>query len=270
MKFDFTKNRNVAELKEVPANCQAFYEKSEEEDGGYNLRADDQTTAAVAVITGQNKALVAVRLEVTDAKKANKTDLSSLSAYGTTVDEIAAAVGTKVEELTSAASGKDSDAATRIAAVKKEHGEAVSALTITKDKEIATKQGQLEAYMLDSSIMHAGAGWNGLNTTLVTPFAKKQMKVADVDGKPKVVVIGADGEARYSTSPERAGELMNTDELLVEMSEDKAMRQLFPSNQAVEGGGAQARTTQAGLRRNKTDNMTPAQKIGHGLNIKKA
>ena len=271
MKFDFTKNRNVAEISVVPANCQAFYEKSNEEDGGFNLRTDTVTTAAIAVITGQNKALGKVRDEVTAAKAAKETDLTPLSAYGTTVAEIAAAVGTRVEELTAAASGKESDVATRIAAVKKEHGEAVAALTATKDKEISTKQSQLESYMLDSSIMHAGANWQGLNTTLISPFARKQMKVADVDGKPRVIVIGADGEARYSTSPERAGELMNPDELLVEMSEDKQYRQLFPSQQAGEGGGAQQRITPTGVRHgDKTKNMTPAEKIGHGLkNAKK-
>ena len=270
MKFDFTKNRTVENLEGVPANCHAFYEKAEGEDGGYNLRTDAQTTAAVAVITGQNKALGAVRQEVTDAKKANSTDLSALSGYGDTIEAIATGVTAKIEELTAAASGKESDIAQRIAGIKKEHGEAVAALTATKDKEISTKQGQLEAYMLDSSIMHAGAGWIGLNTKLISPFAHKQMKVADVDGKPRVVVVGADGEARYSTSPERAGELMNPDELLVEMSEDKGYRQLFPSTQASEGGGAQQRNTATGVRRSdKTKNMTSAQKIGHGLKTKK-
>lgn len=269
MKFDFTQNRNVDDLSKVPANCQAFYEKDAENDGGFNLRADAQTTAAVAVITGQNKALKAVRQEVTDAKSAGTTDLSALSAYGDNVAAIATAVGTKIEELTAAASGKESDIAQRIAGIKKEHGEAVAALTTTKDTEIKTKQGQLENYMLETSIMHAGAGWQGLNIVLVTPFARKQMNVVDVDGTPRVVVVGADGEARYSTSPERAGELMNTDELLTEMSEDKALRQLFPSTQAANGGGAQ-QTASPGVRRgDNTANMTPAQKIGAGLKAQK-
>lgn len=269
MKFDFTKNRNVAELSVVPANCHAFYEKSAEDDGGFNLKTDTVTTAAVAVITGQNIALGKVRDEVTAAKAAKETDLTALSVYGTTVAEIAAAVGTKVEELTAAASGKESDVATRIAAVKKEHGEAVAALTATKDKEISTKQTQLETYMLDSAIMHAGAGWTGLNTKLISPFARDHMKVADVDGKPRVVVVGTDGETRYSTSPERAGELMNSEELLVEMSEAKDYRQLFPSQQANEGGGAQNSNSPGVRRGDKTKNMTSAEKIGHGLKTRK-
>jgi hypothetical protein len=266
MKFDFTKNRTIDDLNKVPANCQAFYEKAEEEeDGGYNLRTDPQTTAAVAVITGQNKALVAVRQEVREAKEAKGVDLSPLSAYGSTVEEITTSVTTKIEELSAAASGKESDVAQRIAGIKKEHGEAVAALTATKDKEITATKEQLNAYMLDTSIMNAGAGWQGLNPKLVAPFAKKQMTVAEVDGKPRVVVVGADGEARYSTSPERAGELMNAEELLVEMSEDKTLRQLFPSTQASTGGGAQE-TTRPGVRRpDATKNMNPAQKISHGL-----
>jgi hypothetical protein len=139
-------------------------------------------------------------------------------------------------------------------------------LTTAKDKEIADTQAKLNAYMLDTSIMHAGAGWNGLNTTLVSPFAKKQMQVADVEGSPTVVIVDNAGEARYSTNPDRAGLLMNTEELLVEMSEDKSLRQLFPSTQAGSGGGAQASATPPGVKRgDATKNMNSAQKITHGL-----
>ncbi len=270
MKFDFTKNRSVTELSTVPANCQAFYEKAENEDDGFSLRTDTVTTAAVAVITGQNKALKAVRQEVTDAKAANTTDLSALSAYGDNVSAIATAVGTKIEELTANASGKESDIATRIAGIKKEHGEAMAAAKATTDSEIKTKQAQLEDYMIETSIMHAGVGWQGLNTVLVTPFARKQMRVANVEDKPRVVIVGTDNEPRYSTSPDRAGELMNTEELFVEMSEDKTLRQVFPSTQADTGGGSHQSAGPGVRRGDKTANMNSAQKIGHGLkNLKK-
>ena len=270
MKFDFTKNRTVEKLDEVPENCRAFYEKAENEDEGFNLKTDKVTTAAVAVITGQNKALVAVRQEVKDAKDAKSVDLSALSDYGKTIEEIVAGVATKVDELTVNASGNESDTAARIAAVKKEHGEAMAALTTTKDDAIKIKQGQLESYMLETAIMHAGANWPKLNTRLVTPFARDKMKVVDVDGKPQVIIVGADNEARYSTSPDRAGELMNTDELLEEMSADKALRPLFPSDQAAIGGGATGNATPPGVHRgDPTKDMNPAQKITEGLKKQK-
>ena len=269
MKFDFTKNRNVTELGTVPANCQAFYEKADGEDDGFNLRTDEQTTAAVAVITGQNKALKAVRLEVDDAKKANKTDLTALSAYGDNVAAIATAVGTKIEELTAAASGKESDIATRIAGLKKEHGEAMAAAKATNDKELVAKQKKLEVYMLDTEVMNAGAGWTGLNTKLISPFAKSQMKVADVEDKAQVVITDSSGEIRYSTSPDRAGLLMNTEELLFEMSEGKDYRPLFPSTQAAVGGGAQTSANNSVRRGDATANMNAAQKISHGLKNQK-
>ncbi len=272
MKFDFAKNRTVADLNTVPANCQAFYEKSDGDDADaeFTLRSDAQTTAAVAVITGQNKALGKVRDEVTAAKAAKGVDLSPLEAYGKTVAEIVTAVGVKVEELTAAASGKESDIATRIAGVKKEHGEATAALTATKDKEIAASKEKLDGYMLSTEITNAGANWSGLNTTLVSPFAKKQMRIAEVEGEPTVVIVDNAGETRYSTSPDRAGLLMNTDELLVEMSDDKALRQLFPSSQASNGGGAHETATPPGVRRgDPTKNMTPGEKISHGLKNKK-
>lgn len=270
MKFDFAKNRTVEDLSTVPPNCQAFYEKTEGEGDKveFTLRTDAQTNAAVAVITGQNKALGKVRDEVTAAKAAKGVDLTPLEAYGKTVAEIATGVATKVEELTANASGKESDIAARIAGVKKEHGEAIAALTATKDKEIAGTKEKLNAYMLDTEVMNAGAGWQGLNPKLVKPFAKKQMQIKEVEGVPQVVIVDAAGEARYSTSPDRAGLLMNTTELLEEMSEDKSLRQLFPSTQAAVGGGAQQ--SASGIRRGKeTANMTSAEKIGAGLKNRK-
>jgi len=270
MKFDFTKNRTVEDLSVVPENCQAFYEKAEGEDvTEYNLKTSVEVTAAVAVITGQNKALGKVRDEVTAAKAAKAIDLSVLEPYGKTVDEIAAGVAAKVEELTAEASGNESDVAARVATVKKEHSEAIAALTATKDTEINTKQGQLENYMIETSIMHAGAGWRGLNPKLVSPFARQQMRVADVEEVPTVVVVDGEGKARYSTSPDRAGELMNTDELFLEMSEDKSLRQIFPSEQAQQGGGAVANGPMSVRRGDATKNMNAAQKITEGLKQKK-
>lgn len=268
MKFDFAKNRTVEDMSGVPDNCRAFYEKADGDDG-FNLKTDTVTTAAVAVITGQNKALKAVRQEVTDAKAAKGIDLSPLETYGKTVTEIVANVGAKVEELTAAASGKESDIATRIAGIKKEHGEATAAAKATHDKELSIKQTKLEAYMLNTEIMNAGTGWTGLNAKLIAPFAKSQMKVADVDDMAQVVVVDGSGEVRYSTSPDRAGLLMNTEELLIEMSETKDYRQLFPSDQASQGGGA-VQSANPGVRRgDKTANMNPAQKISVGLKNRK-
>jgi hypothetical protein len=263
MKFNFADNRTVKDLGTVPDSCKAFYEKADGDEGGFNLRADAQTVAAVAIVTGQNKALVAVRQEVNDAKALKTVDLSALSSFGTTVEEIAAAMTTKVEELTANASGKDVDVAKQIAAVKKEHGEAMAAAKITTDQVIATKQGQLESYMLDTAITNAGAGFQNLNTTLISPFARKHMAIHDVDGAPQVVILGPDKEPRYSTSPERAGLLMNADELLSEMSEDKTFAPIFPSTQATTGGGAQ-RTDTPG-RRADTSKMSPSEKIASAL-----
>ena len=263
MKFNFADNRNVADLSTVPANCQAFFVKSEEADGGFDLRSDPQTTAAVAIITGQVKALVAVRKEVNDAKASKTVDLTALATYGTTVEDIAANINTKVEELTASASDKNVDAAKQIAAVKKEHGEATAAAKMVTDQLLATKQSQLENFMLDTEIMNAGAGFKDLNTVLITPFARKSMAVHEVDGQAQVVILGADKEPRYSTAPERAGLLMNTPELLEEMSENKTYAQIFPSTQAANGGGAQ--TTQTPGRKVNDSDLTPAQKISNNL-----
>jgi hypothetical protein len=268
MKFNFTENRTVEDIAVVPENCRAFYEENKDDEGnttGFALKTTPEVNAAVAVISGQGKALKASRQEVADAKAAKGVDLSPLEAYGKTIDEIAVNIGTKVEELTIAASGNESDIAARIAAVKREHGEQVAALTATKDKEITERQQRLENYMVDSAIMNAGTQWRGLDTKLIKPFAQDRMRVADVDGVPSVVIVDKNGEARYSTAPERAGELMNTDELFEEMAMDKSLRRIFPSDQAVQGGGAAGSNGMTVRRGDNTKNMTAAQKIGEGL-----
>jgi uncharacterized alkaline shock family protein YloU len=270
MKFDFTQNREVENLEAVPSNFHAFYEKKEGDDAeGYALRADAVTTAAVASITGLNKSLTAARNDVESVKKSKTIDLSPLSEYGDSVEAIASNIKSKVEELASAKDHNSKSVAERIAQVKKEHGEALAAAVKERDERIASQEKSLHDFMLTSSIQSASAGWQGLNTTLISPFARAQMQVQEVDGKPKVVVVGDNGEARYSTMAERAGELMQADELLVEMSENKQYQQLFPSTQAQNGGGAQPKTTPVGARRHDaTKNMTAAQKINHGLQNK--
>jgi len=269
MKFDFTKNRTVATLDGVPENFRAFYEQAEGEDG-FNLKTDAVTTAAVAAISGLNRSLTAARADVEAAKKTNTADLSALSAYGTTIEEIAAGVEKKVTELTEQKDYNQRSVSERISQIQKEHTAAIQKLTTDKDAEISAKDETLHNYMLDQSVTQAAQTWPGLNPVLVAPFARKQMAVKQIDDQVRVVVLGNDGEARYSKLPERAGELMRPDELLAEMSEQADYKQLFPSKQAVQGGGAQTARVPVGVRRtDATAKMTPAQKITAGLNAKK-
>ena len=265
MKFDFTKNRKVKKLETVPENFRAFYAEVEGDDEGFALRDDSVTTAAVAAISGLNGALVKVRAEVDTAKKAKTIDLSGLSEYGETIEAITSGVKSKVEELSSKATASNKTIEVRIAQIQKEHTDAITKLTADNAGVLKAKDGSLHTYMLDTSIMTAAGGWTGLNPTLVKPFARKQMAVQDVDGTPRVVVLGSDNEARYSKLAERAGELMQTDELLVEMSEQEDFKQLFPSKQANGGGGSQTSRTQVGIKKPGAKNQTSAEKISAGL-----
>lgn len=267
MKFDFTKNRKVEKLDAVPENLRAFYEKVGE-DEGFQLKTDTVTTAAIAVISGLNGALTKARGDVDTAKKANTVDLTILADYGDTPEAINQSVKAKVAELTALASTNQQDVQTRISTIKKEHGEALKTALDEKDGLLTTQKAQLHTYMLDTAVMHAAAGYQGLNAKLVKPFAKQQMKIQEVDEIPQVVIVGSDGEPRYSKSAERAGELMQADELLEEMSDSKEFKQLFPSQQAQNGGGSHTTNTHVG-RKTNTKNQTPAQKISAGLSVKK-
>jgi hypothetical protein len=267
MKFNFTQNRTVADLATVPENLRAFYEEAEGDDSGFTLKTDGVTTAAVAVISGLSGALTKARAEVDTAKKTNTVDLTSLGDYGTTVEEITAGVAKKIEELAADKDHSQKSVSDRISQIQKEHSEALTKLTTTKDAELKAKDGVLHTYMLDQAITNAGSGWEGLNTKLIAPFARENMAIHTVDEKARVVVLGTDGEARYSKMAERAGELMQPDELLTEMSEQKDYKQLFPSQQLGGGGGSQQNRTPPGVRRtDKNANLSPAQKITASLN----
>jgi len=269
MKFDFTKNRKVDTLDGVPENFRAFYEEAGD-DGGFNLRTDAVTTTAVAAISGLNSALTKARADADTAKKNSTVDLSGLATYGTTVEEIVANVNKKVDELTQQKDHSQKSVSDRISQIQKEHTAAIAKLSADKDAELTSKDKTLHNYMLDQSVMQAAGAWPGLNPVLVAPFARERMAVKKIDDQVRVVVLGTDGEARYSKMAERAGELMQPDELLAEMSEQADYKQLFPSKQASTGGGAQPARVPVGVRRtDATAGMTPAQKISAGLNQKK-
>jgi len=257
--------KKVNELTEVDANLRVFYEE-DTENGGYKLKSDEITATAISVISGLNGALGAARSEAEAAKRNGTVDLSVLADYGTDPQSIADAVNAKIEELSSAATSSQKDIEARISRIKKEHAEALAEATSAKDQEIMRQQQALHNYMLDTAVMSAATSWTGLNAKLVAPFARGQMKVAEIDGQPRVVVVDSDGQPRYSKNPDRAGEMMQADELLKEMSEQPDYRQLFPSQQASTGGGAEQTRTPVGVRTGvKKENMTSAEKINAGL-----
>ena len=171
--------------------------------------------------------------------------------------------------MSSKAASSSKSVEVRISQIQKEHAEAISKLTADNAGVLKAKDSSLHEYMLNTSIMTAAGTWTGLNPTLVSPFARKHMAVQDVDGKARVVVIGSDNEARYSKLAERACELMQPDELLVEMSEQDDYKPLFPSKQANGGGGSQQTRTPVGVRKPGAKNQTAAEKISAGLAQKK-
>jgi hypothetical protein len=270
MKFDFTKNRKVEKLDSVPENLRAFYEEVEGDGEGFQLKTDSVTTAAIAVISGLNGALTKARGDVETAKKANKVDLTILADYGDTPEAIHQSVTAKIKELTAQASGNEKDVQQRISVIKKEASEAMTKALAEKDNLLVAQKNTLHNYMLDTSIMNASSAFQGLNAKLVAPFAKQQMKIQEADGAAQVVIVDSNGEPRYSKQADRAGELMQADELLLEMSESAEFKQLFPSQQATTGGGTQTTHVPVGVRKtNNNKHQTPAEKISAGLTKKK-
>jgi len=255
--------KKIKSLSEVDTNLQVFYVE-DADSGEFTLRDDQITATAISVLSGQQAVIERLRNENKSAKD-SAVDLSALSEFGSDPATIAESVKAKIEELTSKASHGQQEVAARIDTIKKQHAEALAAANSNHETELGKARSELHSYMMDTSVMAAATTWPGLSPKLVAPFVRQQMQVQEIDGKPQVVVVDANGQPRYSKTTERAGELMRPDELLMEMSGQDEYRQLFPSKQASQGGGAHTRQTPLAPRKGDTKNMTPADKISAGI-----
>jgi len=264
--FDFSKNRRVSDINKVPENLRVFYEPDGEE---FMLKGADEVTAAVAVITGQDKALRAVRKEADAAKAASTVDLSPLADFGDSVEGIARTVAAKIDELTEAAKGTEAIRG-QIETVKREASIAHAKAIEEKDAQIEAINAQVADYIVTTQVHNAASARPGLNAKLIMPFVKPQMavEVQEVDGQKvkKLVIKDASGQVRYSRISDRAGEPMDVSELLDEMAANEEYAALFPSKAKSGGGTPTPGPVQPGIRKSeKTDGMSSTQKIAAGM-----
>lgn len=251
MKFLFGK---VDSLDKVPEQFRSLYIES---DDGYDVNPDFK--GVVEAITGLNKSLTAARNDA----KSKTVDLSGLSDFGETVEEIVEGVTAKIKGLEDDLA-KGGDAKANLDKLREDMKKAHMAEVETLNKRSEALKGQLYNHLVENKATEAIVAAKGI-PELLLPFVKNQIQPVEVDGKYEVQVVEADDtkQQRYSGV---TGQPMSISELVTEMKSQEKFGRLFESETPAGGGinpGATARRPTPGKQP-----LTANQKIAAGLNQK--
>lgn len=256
MEFEFNENP-LDSLDNVPEDFRGLYEQDATTKKFKLATGDPKVKASVAAVLRLNNALKAER---TQSKEKDKkvVDLTPLSPFGKTIEEIKAGIEAKLSEAKGAASQTVEQ---QVAKIKED-------LAKGHRQEIEGHQARSKA-LRDQlfSLLGTGAALKALeeagaiNPALALPFVLEQIKAVEKDGKFEIQVVDSVGDPRYSTT---TGGPMSVKELALEMKQKELYKPLYKSEQKQGGGlqpGATNRTTQGGQPAEKS----PSQKIADGL-----
>jgi len=254
MKFDFATNQTVDSIESVPQDFRGLYTEA---DGKYSLKSDDAgVQSAVAAVVRLNEALNKSRGEV-KTLKSGQVDLTPLSDYGSTPEEIAQAVADKVKTFEDELA-KGEGAKLNLDKIKEDLAKAHANDLKSKDTRIEALTGQLYGMMVETAATSAIAAEKG-DVELLMPFIKKQVAPVEEDGKFKVFVVDSDNERRYSGT---TGVPMTIKELVAEMKGQEKYGKLFesetPSGPGFKPGARKTMQTPG-------KELTSVQKISAGL-----
>ena len=260
MDFSFSDAKVVESLDKVPEDFRGLYEPGE--DGKFVLSQDEKVKSAVSAVVKLNEALKISRMEA-KGLKGKVTDLSALSQYGSSVEEIVAGVNAKMEELQAAATGSK-DAKLNLDKIKQELAAAHSKDLGVKDKRIEALKGQLDKMLIENVAKSAISELKG-DTELLMPHLVGHIQSVEEDGEFKVFVVDKDKERRYSGA---TGQPMTIKELVSEFKASDKFSKLFAS-EAPSGGGMNPRggTKPKGMPQQKTE-LSATEKIAQGLRSK--
>lgn len=253
MEFDFTKSVEVASLDAVPADFRGLYVQDGDK---YKLGSDHAgVKSAVTAILGLNTALKAARLEAAAAGK-KAVDLSPLAEFGDSPTAILEGFQMRLADTKKAKGVEDVEKAVKAArdALQGEHTRVVTALE-TKNVRLT---GQLHSLLIGSAATAALAEADAVDVDLALPHVVKQLKVVENNDELSVVVLGSDGEPRYSGVTTKH---LSIPELVAEMKGSKKYEPLFRSAAPSGGGGRTSHRTGGAPAGTRSAN----QKIADGL-----
>lgn len=99
-----------------------------------------------------------------------------------------------------------------------------------RDDHAARLLGELEAERIDGELTRAAAQYKGASIDLILPAAKPFVKLREIGGKMRAVVLNDKGEPRLKPDAKTADDYMGPGELVAEMRNDKRYAAAFPAN----------------------------------------
>jgi hypothetical protein len=260
MEFDFNKSQTVDKLDSVPQDFRSLYVEA---DGKYKLDTDDpKVGSAISAITRLNKSLASERAGH-DATRGKVVDLSALSEYGSTPDEILEGFTTTVEQLKKASKNKGAEDLDRqVAKIKEDLAKAHTTEKEGLTKRIDALTGQLHGLLVTNDATNALTKAGAINADLVLPHINNQVKVSEEDGKFIVHVVDQAGDTRYSGT---TGAPMSIAELVDEMKSNETYQPLFKSEAPAGGGKTTTQRKQHVIPGKSQEELTPQEKIAAGL-----
>lgn len=262
MKFRFSKSKKIKSLDAVPKEFHSFYE---EVDGEFVLQESHTTLAGV--IDGLNDALDKSREDTKQAKAAAKVDLSALSEYGETPEEISEAVTTKISELTEAV---EKGSKINPEKIKEQVAKSYESKIAEAERRTAGYRENLFRFAVEREALDAISKHGG-KAKLLMPHLKSRVKleeeeVEDEAGNKslsiKVNVIDGAGQIEYGTD----GHPMSVAGLVESLKDDDDFSAAFASTAPSGGGTPPSRGPQPGPRTAPAGkDAPPAAKISEGL-----
>lgn len=252
---DFTLGEDVTSLDSLSEDLRPLYA----DNGAGAFSVPDSMKPVVNAINGMKKALTKAREE---AKSNKPPDLSPLSDFGSTIDEISTTVKTKIDELTAQAAGKGKDSEKVIENLKRDMTTAHEKEKTALGTRIEGLTKQLHGLLVGNEATQAIVAENG-DPELLMPFVTSRIKVSEEDGEFRVYVVDADGEKSFGAT----GQDKTIRELVKEMKAQEKYQPLFKSD-SKGGGGARPNPKngqQPQSRQLPREDKSATQKIADGL-----
>jgi len=259
--FDFAKFKVVEVLDGVPKEFHVFY-KEDSVNGGFKLDSENPVVnASVSAITGQQRALAAARKEASD-NKGSRVDLTPLSDYGSTVEEIVETFSAKTEELQKQVASKSKDGESQLNSIKEEMAKQHAKQLEAKDTENKALLAQFHSEKIGGELTMAftklGMIPEAIESSVKTLGGSGQLRMEKLaDGRIVPRVLDANGEVAFNG----AGEHKTVAEFAEDLKSSGKHDYLFKSDKRP-GGGA---NPVDGRRTLNTGEASSVDKISQGL-----
>lgn len=257
MPFNFGDNAEVTDINTVPEEFRGAYAQ----DGDVH-KLTPQAAAVSKAFDGMATTLGTVRSEndelTAKVKGFKPTDLSKLSAYGMTIDEITSGVEGAISD---ARKKTGSAGAEELERVRSEMNSAMETAITGRDTNIVSLEAQVVDLMFKADAIAAIGEAKGNPDMLLPMLQGERLVEKGEDGKIRVFVKDTDGKKRFGND----GQPLSFGARIAELKADAKFAGVFESDMGP-GGGTPPNGQQRGERfRAPGKDKTSKQKIADGL-----